>query len=171
MHPEAIQTMINLLLQKRPLTVVQYDALSNYLEQLKAKQAKLELGDALPVTLESKENSWLFFLKINCPFLGGGTDDLLKNRIMSIMDQTLNKGSQPMFNPLPQTTIPQPAIPAAKPHMLQDPNIQQALNNLLSGGNFNFFKWMIFLLFYCDSNKLLLREYWTQSRFKLLLLT
>jgi len=64
MHPEAIQTMINLLLQKRPLTVVQYDALSNYLEQLKAKQAKLELGDALPVTLESKENARLFCLKL-----------------------------------------------------------------------------------------------------------
>jgi hypothetical protein len=59
---------------------------------------------------------------------------------MSIMDQTLNKGSQPMFNALPQPTLPQPAIPAAKPHMLQDPNIQKALNNLLSGGNFNFFK-------------------------------
>lgn len=56
MHPDAIQTMINVLLQKRTLTVVQYDALSKYLEQLKAKQAKLELGDALmPVNLESKE--------------------------------------------------------------------------------------------------------------------
>jgi hypothetical protein len=61
MHPEAIQTMINLLLQKRTLTVVQYDALSNYLEQLKGKQAKLELGDALPVTLESKRTHLIIF--------------------------------------------------------------------------------------------------------------
>jgi hypothetical protein len=59
---------------------------------------------------------------------------------MSIMDQTLNKGSQPIFNPLPQAAPLQPAIPAAKTNMLQDPNIQKALNNLLSGGNFNFFK-------------------------------
>jgi hypothetical protein len=69
MHPEAIQTMINLLLQKRPLTVVQYDALSNYLEQLKAKQAKLELGDALPVTLESRENTRLFLFSLIIVFL------------------------------------------------------------------------------------------------------
>lgn len=53
---------------------------------------------------------------------------------MSIMDQTLNKGS------LPQAAQLKPTVPAAKPNMLQDPNIQQALNNLLSGGNFNFFK-------------------------------
>lgn len=65
MHPEAIQTMINLLLQKRTLTVVQFDALSNYLELLKGKQAKLELGDALP--LESKEIFWINDLQLIFP--------------------------------------------------------------------------------------------------------
>jgi len=69
----------------------------------------------------------------------GGAEDLLKSRIMSIMDQTLNKGSTVSpTTPLPQAVPQHPDLTTTKP-MLQDPNIQKALNNLLSGGNFNFF--------------------------------
>ncbi|XP_059468465.1 nuclear receptor coactivator 5-like [Neocloeon triangulifer] len=134
-HPDAIQTMTNLLLQNRPLTVMQYDAFIKYLDHLKTKQAKLEIGDALSVTMEVAKPD-------NNP-----AEDLLKNRIMSIMDKTLKKPPElPMSSALaapPMMKMPpmpqMPNLPASATPMLQDPNIQKALDALLSGGSLNFF--------------------------------
>ena len=45
-HPEAIQTLLNLLAANMPLTVLQYDRIIKYLEQRRELQLKVELGDA-----------------------------------------------------------------------------------------------------------------------------
>ena len=48
-HPEAIQTLLNLLASNMPLTVLQYDRIIKYLEQRRDLQLKVELGDAADI--------------------------------------------------------------------------------------------------------------------------
>lgn len=48
-HPEAIQTLLNLLAGNMPLTVLQYDRIIKYLQQRRELQLKVELGDAADV--------------------------------------------------------------------------------------------------------------------------
>lgn len=45
-HPEAIQTLLNLLADNLTLTVLQYDCIIKYLQERKELQLKVELGDA-----------------------------------------------------------------------------------------------------------------------------
>lgn len=45
-HPEAIQTLLNLLRENRQLTVLQYDKVIKYLQDKREIQIKLEVGDA-----------------------------------------------------------------------------------------------------------------------------
>lgn len=45
-HPEAIQTLLNLLRENRQLTVLQYDKVIKYLQEKREIQIKLEVGDA-----------------------------------------------------------------------------------------------------------------------------
>lgn len=45
-HPEAIQTLLNLLRENRQLTVLQYDKVIKYLQDKREHQIKLEIGDA-----------------------------------------------------------------------------------------------------------------------------
>lgn len=45
-HPEAIQTLLNLLKENRQLTVLQYDKVIRYLQEKREVQVKLEVGDA-----------------------------------------------------------------------------------------------------------------------------
>lgn len=45
-HPEAIQTLLNLLRENRQLTVLQYDKVIKYLQDKREVQIKLEVGDA-----------------------------------------------------------------------------------------------------------------------------
>ncbi|XP_073840943.1 nuclear receptor coactivator protein neosin [Musca autumnalis] len=45
-HPDAIQTLLNLLAGNMPLTVLQYDRIIKYLQDRRLLQLKVELGDA-----------------------------------------------------------------------------------------------------------------------------
>lgn len=47
-HPEAIQTLVNLLSDNRPITVLQYDRVIKYLQERREFQLKAEIGDAPP---------------------------------------------------------------------------------------------------------------------------
>lgn len=44
-HPEAIQTLLNLLKENRQLTVLQYDKVIRYLQEKRELQVRLEVGD------------------------------------------------------------------------------------------------------------------------------
>uniref|UniRef100_A0A1A9UVU4 RRM domain-containing protein n=1 Tax=Glossina austeni TaxID=7395 RepID=A0A1A9UVU4_GLOAU len=46
-HPDAIQTLLDLLADNLPLTVVQYDRIIKYLQERRELQMKVELGDAV----------------------------------------------------------------------------------------------------------------------------
>lgn len=45
-HPDAIQSLLNLLANNMPLTVLQYDRIIKYLQDRRLLQLKVELGDA-----------------------------------------------------------------------------------------------------------------------------
>ncbi|CAD7004750.1 nuclear polyadenylated RNA-binding protein 3 [Ceratitis capitata] len=48
-HPNAIQTLLNLLADNMPLTVLQYDRVIKYLQERREMQVKIELGDAADI--------------------------------------------------------------------------------------------------------------------------
>ncbi|XP_014094236.3 uncharacterized protein Neos [Bactrocera oleae] len=48
-HPSAIQTLLNLLSDNMPLTVLQYDRIIKYLQERREHQVKIELGDAADI--------------------------------------------------------------------------------------------------------------------------
>ncbi|XP_061401802.1 nuclear receptor coactivator 5 [Musca vetustissima] len=50
-HPDAIQSLLNLLANNMPLTVLQYDRIIKYLQDRRLLQLKVELGDAEEASL------------------------------------------------------------------------------------------------------------------------
>lgn len=58
-HPEAIQTLLNLLRENRQLTVLQYDKVIKYLQDKREIQIKLEVGDAQGLPSLSQGNTVL----------------------------------------------------------------------------------------------------------------
>lgn len=51
-HPDAIHSLLNLLANNMPLTVLQYDRIINYLQERRLLQLKVELGDAADEALK-----------------------------------------------------------------------------------------------------------------------
>ncbi|XP_054732399.1 uncharacterized protein LOC129240547 [Anastrepha obliqua] len=51
-HPNAIQNLLNLLADNRPLTVLQYDRVIKYLQERRELQVKIELGDAADIAIK-----------------------------------------------------------------------------------------------------------------------
>jgi len=118
-HPEAIQTLLNLLRENRQLTVLQYDKVIKYLQEKREVQIKLEVGDAQglpsiadpgrqPTTKQQAE---------------------LQHRIMNILNQQPG-GPQP---PPQAAWPPQPAPQQTPAPLLNDPNVQKALDSLIQG--------------------------------------
>lgn len=52
-HPDAIQSLLNLLASNMPLTVLQYDRIIKYLQDRRLLQLKVELGDASEEPLQA----------------------------------------------------------------------------------------------------------------------
>lgn len=132
-HPEAIQLLINLLAENRPITVLQYDRVIKYLQERRELQLKAEVGDAAPD------------IPIPPP-APVDTEVELQKKILDI----LNK---PSITNTPKIEIPKPTppkpvvVPAksspsvasnSKPQLLNDPQVQKALDSLLSGTMFKF---------------------------------
>lgn len=135
-HPDSIQTLVNLLADNRPITVLQYDRVIKYLQDRREFQLKAEIGDAPPD------------IPIPPPV---DPEVELQKKIMDI----LNKPSitttaaakpasppvvvEPAVTPKPVTRPPSgSAAGAAQPKLLNDPKVQKALDSLLSGSLFNF---------------------------------
>lgn len=122
-HPDAVQTLINLLADNRPITVLQYDRTIRYLQERRELQLKAEIGDAPP----------------DVPIPPPVDPEIeLQKKIMDI----LNKPSitNAVVTPAPQPVVPRPVpapTPAAQhnnePQLLNDPKVQKALDLLLQG--------------------------------------
>ncbi|XP_039283648.1 nuclear receptor coactivator 5 isoform X2 [Nilaparvata lugens] len=156
-HPDAIQTLFNLLKENRQLTVLQYDKVIRYLQDKREKQLKLEVGDDasdLPSLKESNSNSNSASAAV--PVV---KQQELQSRIMNILKK---KGAVPAADEAP-APVPAPDqwrgaaseppanshassanthVPSANqqqqqqpPAPLLNPNVQKAIDSLLSKGD------------------------------------
>jgi hypothetical protein len=106
--PPHVETLLQLLAQSKPLTAMQYDALSAHLTSRRQTQARLEIGAPVPTAVPA----------VVAPVVAAAAAPAnaaaeLQQRIMSIMAQKL---------------APAPA-PAPTP-LLQDPKVRAALSSL-----------------------------------------
>ncbi|XP_037043725.1 nuclear receptor coactivator 5 [Bradysia coprophila] len=130
-HPEAIQLLINLLAENRPITVLQYDRVIKYLQERRELQLKAEVGDAPPD------------IPIPPPV---DTEVELQKKILDILNKpsitNTPKVEAPKPAPPKAVVVPAKASPSAtsnsKPQLLNDPQVQKALDSLLSGSMFKF---------------------------------
>lgn len=125
-HPEAIQLLINLLAENRPVTVLQYDRVIKYLQERSELQLKAEVGD--PPSANPKPTPV-------------DTEAELQKKILDILNKPSITNTPKVETPKPE---PKPvAAPVAKPpsttsntkpQLLNDPQVQKALDSLLGGG-------------------------------------
>lgn len=121
-HPEAIQLLINLLAENRPITVLQYDRVVKYLQERRELQLKAEVGDASPD------------IPIPTPV---DPEVELQKKILDILNKPSITGSPKAESPKPQPK-PKASSSNSKPQLLKDPQVQKALDSLLSGSMFKF---------------------------------
>ncbi|XP_075224665.1 nuclear receptor coactivator protein neosin isoform X2 [Lycorma delicatula] len=137
-HPEAIQTLLNLLQQNRQLTVLQYDKVIRYLQDKREVQIKIEVGDSKEIP------------SIQDTTIPPTKQAELQNRILNILNKTGSNNPEPTPAPAP---VPAPtqwsggggggggtAPPVqggtavgGPPPLLNDPTVQKALDNLIQG--------------------------------------
>lgn len=132
-HPEAIQLLINLLAENRPITVLQYDRVIKYLQERRELQLKAEVGDAPPD------------IPIPQPV---DTEVELQKKILDILNKPSITNTPKVETPKPAPKPPAVIAPAktssssttsnSKPQLLNDPQVQKALDSLLSGSMFKF---------------------------------
>ncbi|RZF45099.1 hypothetical protein LSTR_LSTR013979 [Laodelphax striatellus] len=133
-HPDAIQTLFNLLKENRQLTVLQYDKVIRYLQEKRALQLKLEVGDDpadLPTLQDTNSNS---SAAAAVPVV---KQQELQSRIMNILKK---KGAVPADEapaPVPapdqwQSAAAEGPSPTQQaPPLLKNPNVQMAIDSLL----------------------------------------
>lgn len=131
-HPEAIQLLINLLAENRPITVLQYDRVIKYLQERRELQLKAEIGDAPPD------------IPIPPPV---DTEVELQKKILDILNKPSITNTPKVETPKPPPPKPVVVVAAkaspsttssSKPQLLNDPQVQKALDSLLSGSMFKF---------------------------------
>ncbi|XP_054271261.1 nuclear receptor coactivator 5 [Macrosteles quadrilineatus] len=122
-HPEAIQTLLNLLRENRQLTVLQYDKVIKYLQDRREVQIKLEVGDAQGL-----------------PSIAGGNQPPttkqqaeLQHRILNILNQSGGQGGGPPPQPVSSPWNQQQSASSAPAPLLNDPTVQKALDSLIQG--------------------------------------
>lgn len=129
-HPEAIQLLINLLADNRPITVLQYDRVIKYLQERRELQLKAEVGDAPPD------------IPIPAPV---DTEVELQKKILDILNKPSITNTPKVETPKPPpkpVVVPAKASPSSasnsKPQLLNDPQVQKALDSLLCNSMFKF---------------------------------
>ncbi|XP_065342558.1 nuclear receptor coactivator 5-like [Cloeon dipterum] len=118
--PEGIENMLNLLSQSKPLTVMQYEALTKFLIRKRELQVKLELGNTQTDNeMDTTPSSLLAATPTVTATPAESQAEQLQKRILSIMNKKI--------------AVPEPPKPTP---ILQDPKVQLALSSLFSD---NFF--------------------------------
>jgi Anticodon binding domain len=136
-HPESIQNLLTLLADNRPLTVLQYDRIIQYLKERREMQLKVELGEGVVISRPVSDTANPISATSSTFSVTPATpqpdpEEELQKKILDI----LNK---PSIVPdiVPKTVV------AAEPssgstELLHDPKVQKALDSLLQGNLFNF---------------------------------
>lgn len=136
-HPEAIQLLINLLAENRPITVLQYDRVIKYLQDRRQLQLKAEVGDVppdIPIPTPAPAPTPVVDQEVE-----------LQKKILDILNKPSITNTPKVEVPKP--TPPKPIVPAKaapsttsnnKPQLLNDPQVQKALDSLLCGSMFKF---------------------------------
>lgn len=124
-HPDQIQVLLNLLANNRPLTVLQYDRIIQYLEERRNLQRKVEIGDdANDIRLNP--------IKIASANKGPDPEEELQKKIMSILNKPSIMAPEPT-RPAPPRQATPPPVQAQSSNLLHDPKVQKALDSLLMG--------------------------------------
>ncbi|KAL5243691.1 hypothetical protein ACI65C_011101 [Semiaphis heraclei] len=124
-HPEGISTLLNLLQDQRDITVLQYDMILQYLKEKKEKHIKEEVG-VLPTFKQTIPD---------IPILPAATAiqnpqaAQLQNRILNILNTSLSSNAQSQQSIESNQTEKEPSS------ILQEPNVQKALESLFQGGS------------------------------------
>ncbi|KPJ07267.1 hypothetical protein RR48_07683 [Papilio machaon] len=109
---EAVYALLGQLADGRSLTVLQYDKVIEYLQDRKEHQIKIELGEPMTTTTNSK------------------AQNELQQRILSILNE---KKVLPPKDPSP-VPAPAPVAPSSQDvqnKFLNDPTLRKALNSIL----------------------------------------
>lgn len=132
-HPEAVQALLNLLADNRPLTVLQYERIIKYLHERKGLQLKVELGDAatdihLPSPEElaeaAKKEAYI------------AAEKELQNKLMLIMNKpSIIPTIVPEEEPVRPVQVASSSS-SSNSNLLHDPKVQKALDSLLGGIQF-----------------------------------
>ena len=149
-HPEAIQTLVNLLADNRPITVLQYDRVIRYLQERRELQLKAEIGDAPPdvvipppidpeIELQKKIMDILNKPSITTPTsTATSTSSATATLPVSATAASANDSNRLIAGASsnkPQST----SSKQSQPQLLNDPKVQKALDSLFQQGNlFNF---------------------------------
>lgn len=136
-HPEAVQALLNLLADNRPLTVLQYERIIKYLHERKALQLKAELGDAAAdIHLPSPEELAEAAREAAKAEAQIAAEKELQDKIMHIMNRpsiipTIVPEDEPV-RPVQVAT----SSSSSNSNLLHDPKVQKALDSLLGGFQF-----------------------------------
>uniref|UniRef100_A0A1A9W5R7 RRM domain-containing protein n=1 Tax=Glossina brevipalpis TaxID=37001 RepID=A0A1A9W5R7_9MUSC len=92
-HPEAIQTLLDLLADNLPLTVLQYDRIIKYLQERRELQMKVELGDSAEETNTNVPDPEIELQKkilniLNKPSVAETHYDLLYPNLQAVKEDT-----------------------------------------------------------------------------------
>lgn len=134
-HPEAVQALLNLLAENRPLTVFQYERIIKYLQERKVLQIKAELGDTGTDDLPTPEE----LAEVARAEAKVQAEKELQDKIMHILNKpsiipTIVPEDEPPVRPVQVATSSSSSN--SNSNLLHDPKVQKALDSLLGGFQF-----------------------------------
>lgn len=144
-HPEAIQTLLNLLADNLPLTVLQYDRIIKYLTERRTLQVKAELGDGadappppIPSTLISETTTGITTTTTNTTTTPASStvpqskppdpEIELQKKILNILNKSSITDTKPK---LVYPDVQSLKNDAELIELLKDDRVQRALNSLM----------------------------------------
>jgi hypothetical protein len=135
-HPECIQNLFILLTENRPLTVLQYDRIIQYLRERREMQLKVELGEGVVISrpaavsensISATSSTFSAVPAVPKP----DPEEELQKKILDILNKpSIVPDVVPKKSPATEK--------ASSSELLHDPKVQKALDSLLQGNLFNF---------------------------------
>ncbi|CAD7081991.1 unnamed protein product [Hermetia illucens] len=120
-HPEAIQALLNLLAENRPITVLQYDRVIKYLMEQRQKQVKAEIGEDVSAPVPPLLNPKPAVVKPD-------PEIELQKKILNILNKPSITDSK---NDLVYPTIHSIQSDPETIELLKDVRVQKALDSLM----------------------------------------
>lgn len=137
-HPEAVQALLILLAENRPLTVFQYERIIKYLHERKNLQIKAELGDAATdIEVPSLEELAEAAKATAKEEAKQAAEKELQDKIMHILNKpSIIPTIVPEDEPVRPVVAASSSSSSSNSNLLHDPKVQKALDSLLGGFQF-----------------------------------